>query len=541
MNIKFVSVSLMTIGLGFGACNQGGEKTLDNRHSGTSGSGSHSNGDGSGSKAKSHGGFRLAAPSLPATLDASKFVIVLFGNNGPCIALSSSEPLQATVSSLQPGLGGMCLLQQIVSPYAPGVNLGINNLIPGKYQVGLGLLNSSNKLIQFGIQPVEVASGATTQVTIQLQNVEAQPRGGIDIAIKQPGTSEDLPASTVLAFASPELNQKVSSCGKVSLSLRDQLNSPIVNRSSSDVRFSPWTNSTTGKFYSDPACATPITTAAVSINQNATDIFFADTTVGVYSIGAIIDPSQKVQGPSPQKVQITPRVVSDSLGLYIVTPILNQSTNACGAVTFGLRDISTGLPLVTAQATEFKPISTSAAGQFFSDGSCTTKISGAVIAANNSDLTLYYADQSAGSPVLSATAEPVFGIRLIKSLQASIYTPGTSKMALAIVSPPLRQIPGSCGAVTYRILYENGESVANYANRVVFSPTTTSAFGQFFSDAACQVKLGVGVIPAYQGGVTLYYCDAVTGTPQLSSYVDSSLGFLASPSQTVLIAPAGTL
>lgn len=421
MRINIILCAFVSAGLGFVACNQGGDHAIDTRQAVATDSKPASGDAGAASKKKERSGFRLAAPSLPSNIDASKFVIVLFGKGGSCIALSSQEPLAGMVASLTPTLGGMCLMQQIASPYAPGVNLGINNILAGSYRVGLGVLNSSNILIQFGIQSVEVSAGVTNQVTIQLQNVGSLPRGNIDISVKQADPAPVATAPAVLAIASLPLDQTVGTCGRVSFSLRDALNTPTLNQTGSVISFNPLTTSTTGKFYADANCSVPTSASAVAVNQNSVDIYYSDNVAGIYSISATVDPILKFSNTFAQQIRIN----------------------------------------------------------------------------SSSDTTL--------------------------------------KMTLGIVSPPLRQPPGSCGPVSYRVVYESGVAVSNFASGVVFSPTTTSVFGQFFSDASCLVRLGVGTIPAYQGGVTIYYSDAVTGSPQLSAVVDAHLGFAASPSQTVLI------
>ena len=208
---------------------------------------------------------------------------------------------------------------------------------------------------------------------------------------------------------------------------------------------------------------------------------------------------------------------------------VTQSVNACGPVTIALEDVSN--KVTTASAAETMTLaSTSANGAFYSDATCSTKVTTAQLSVGASSVALYYKDSVAGAPTLSA--KDGAGLNLTAASATATIQTGAASM-LAFTQANLVQHVNDCGAVTIG-LEDSGSNPATAASLEKVTLATTSAGGAFYSDTLCQTVITSAQIAATGSNVVVYYKDTAAGSPTLTASDNSGLA-LSGATETAII------
>lgn len=95
--------------------------------------------------------------------------------------------------------------------------------------------------------------------------------------------------------------------------------------------------------------------------------------------------------------------------LAIVSAALSEKVDVCGALTIETEDPN-GVAAPVANALSLLLASNSATGAFFSDNTCTTSVTSVNLAAQGSQVTVYYKDSAVGTPVLSVSGQAASGL-----------------------------------------------------------------------------------------------------------------------------------
>ena len=274
-------------------------------------------------------------------------------------------------------------------------------------------------------------------------------------------------------------------------------------------------------FYSDAACTLGITGVSVQPGRNTASFYWKGITPGsdvLTATGDLRGTGTNTSGTQTETVR--PK-------LAFTSTALNLPAGTCSpAIVLQSQDGAGGAWPATA-ATNINLSTTSGAGQFFSNLSCTSSITGITLPLSSSSVNVYYKDTRAGSPALSASASGYAG-----ASQGETILPGTPYQ-LAFSSTA--QVVGRtlCSAATTLVLQDQyGNNTTNTVARTI-NLSSSSAAMIFTSDAACGTQLPSSQItlPANAASVSFYFSDGNQGLP----IITASCGGLLSANQTETI------
>jgi hypothetical protein len=161
--------------------------------------------------------------------------------------------------------------------------------------------------------------------------------------------------------------------------------------------------------------------------------------------------------------------------------------------------------------------SSSGTGKFYSNNTCSTQISGTTIPSSASSATLYYADTTTGSPMITASGTGAF--TSAPSQQETVL--GAAPTKLVFTSSSISVTAGSCGGaitITSEDNFGNASSPVNKAESIALSSNSTGT-ATFFSNNSCTVPIpgNTANIPKSVTSTTFYYEDTKVGTPAITA------------------------
>ncbi|HVE88026.1 MAG TPA: hypothetical protein VND93_34450, partial [Myxococcales bacterium] len=286
------------------------------------------------------------------------------------------------------------------------------------------------------------------------------------------------------------------------------------------------TSSSGGRFYSDAACTTQITSVSIAAGALSANFYWKDTTPG--------SPTLTLSNTSPgltaatQVETVLPKLVFTSAAQNLVagqcsapTTVQSQDGNAAGWNTSTSKTINLS--------------TTSPAGPFFSDPACTVSISTVTMAAGTNAVTFYWKDTKAGSPTLTATATGYASGSQTQTIRPDVPALLNFTTAAQTVGA------GLCSAVTTVEQEDTYGNAATQATSRSVSLLSTSATTRFYSDSACTAQITsvtIGASPAT--AASFYWKDAVA--PQALTLTARSGGLLdGTQNETVSVGAATRL
>lgn len=342
---------------------------------------------------------------------------------------------------------------------------------------------------------------------------------GLSSATSTPFDISPAPASQLVFGTAPQ-SLVAGACSPAATAVaQDALGnaSPVAAATAVDLS----STSSGATFYSDPGCATAVTSVTLNAGQSAVSLYWKDTAAGA--------PTLTAQASGLGQVSQAQQVVNAApAALAFVTPPGTAAAGACSSVaTVQSRD-PFGNPAPLSSATAVTWASTSSAGGFFSDPSCLVAVTGAVISAGASTASFYYADTAAGAPSLDAS-----GGGFTRASQVWTINPGPPRR-LAFAGPPPALLAGDCSGALLIEAQDDYGNRSSVSAALQLTLSSTSSGGSFYATASCGGALGSATLPQGQATATVYYRDTRSGTAQLRA---TAAGFTDATS-TVTVLPA---
>jgi hypothetical protein len=211
--------------------------------------------------------------------------------------------------------------------------------------------------------------------------------------------------------------------------------------------------------------------------------------------------------------------------------VASFTTSACALFNLTSRD-AFGNPSAVSANTTFNLSGAGTNGAFYSDSTCSTTATNAVISNGSSNIVFYYRKTSTGSTSLTATLStpttPALG-SASKNVTVALSTPAK----LGVV-PTATGTTVSCNSVDINVLDSSDNSVnATSALTVNLSGTGSATF---FSDAACSTSASNVPITIGSNSATAYMRKTSVGTSTITA---SATGMASGTgSITISLAPA---
>jgi hypothetical protein len=213
-----------------------------------------------------------------------------------------------------------------------------------------------------------------------------------------------------------------------------------------------------------------------------------------------------------------------------LTGVASFTTSSCALFNLNVRDLY-GNPSNISADTTFTLSGAGTNGTFYSNATCSTASTSAVVASGSPGVSFYYRQTTPGSATLVATltspATPALG-SASRNITVAISTP--AKIGLAA---PATGTTISCNAVNVNILDASDNSV-NATSSVTVNLSGSSS--SFFSNSTCATGASSVVIPAGSNTATMYMRRTSVGTATLTG---SATGMASgSTSINITLAPA---
>ena len=183
-------------------------------------------------------------------------------------------------------------------------------------------------------------------------------------------------------------------------------------------------STSTGKFFSDAACSTQITTSAIAVGSSTASFFYDDTGIG----------SPVITAASTGLTSVTQ--TETVTGLRFGSAAFSVPVNTCStAISLQSANSQGSGPTSLTQATTINLSSSPASGKFYSDAACTTQITSTTISpaidAGHDSQNFFYENTTAGSPTLTASA----GTASAQQTESVVTPPSISKAFGAAMIP----------------------------------------------------------------------------------------------------------
>ena len=432
---------------------------------------------------------------------------------------------QLQLTALPAGMDYSCVSQSLEVLYQAGQTITSNPVASGTYLVMVSLEDKSNGILERGSATVTLVAGVAQTLTIALNDVRTGASAGNTTVTITGGAAGPVPAPaaaapTQLAFLPTSLTEDVGACGALAINLADAAGNLAAAPVAENITLS--TTSVGGAFYSDAACTAAAAPVQIALGASSTTVYYKDGTAGTPTLTAAADAA----------ASLTAATLNASINVGTATKLVFsptvpiQNVGDCGSFTLSLVDANNN-PAVATAAESATLASTSQGGAFFSDNACTTALTAAPIAANASNVAIYYKDTVAGNPTLSATDASNL------NLTAATETALINNYKLVFVGNTLTQNSGDCGILTI-----GSEDVAGNVYTtpaaVTVNLSSSATTGAFYADNACATAITTIQEPSGSSTIAVYYKDTAAGTPTLSAAEGSSLGWVGA-SQTAQI------
>ncbi|MHB8872469.1 MAG: MopE-related protein, partial [Myxococcaceae bacterium] len=273
-------------------------------------------------------------------------------------------------------------------------------------------------------------------------------------------------------------------------------------------------------FYSDPTCATAVTSRVIAADSASQSFYFRGTRAGPVTVTAAI-------GGFTSGIQVETVNVLPPNELVFTTGAQSRVAGICSALaTLEVRDSFGNVSPVAAGATVGLTAAPSTGFLFYSDATCVTAVTGVPIAPNGSTAGFYFRGTATGAVVVTAAATGLGSVG-----QTETVTPAAA-FRLTFLSAAQTLTAGDCsGPVTVRALDSFGNpSPVSGATTVTFTGGVS-----FYNNSTCTAADDTVSIP--NGGTTsapaMYFSSTAAG----SVAVTASAPLLAAATQTEVIEP----
>ena len=346
--------------------------------------------------------------------------------------------------------------------------------------------------------------------------------GALSSAPTQQETVTPAPASRV-AFTSAPFVLTAGSFGEVTLELQDSSGNSAAAVSPQTISLT--TTSAGGSFFATPLSTTSLTSVVFATGQSTISFYYFDTAAGTPALAAV--DAAFSSAPAAQQETVTPAPTSQ-VAFTSAPLVLTAGTR--GEVTISLED-QFGNPTGSESPETISLSSTSSAGSFFATQTSTTSLTSLNLAADQSTVSFYYSDTTAGTPALTAVGP----FSSAPPTQRETVTAATASRVV-ITSADLTVAAGTRGQVTIELEDQFGNA-APASSQQTIDLSSTSAAGRFFATPTSTIAINSDVIGAGQTSASAYYGDTAAGTWVVTA-ADTALGSAPNQQETVTPGPA---
>ncbi len=322
-----------------------------------------------------------------------------------------------------------------------------------------------------------------------------------------PGT----PSQLALMGPSPST---VGDCRAYSVSSKDSMGFAAPVSSASAINLSTTGG---GQFYSDSACTSQTTSVVINSGQSSAVAYFKSAASGSFVLTA---DNSSVWTSGTLNLTIDPLPQTK---LTLTKPALSSAV--CTAVSVTARDSLNNAVNVSSNLS--LTVSSTGAGQFYSDMACSSASSSFVIPSGQSQVTAYFKDNTAESVTITASSAGLSSDVWSTSVSAG------SPNKLAFLGLSAASV-GECLSYDLRVLDAQNNLSAVNANTTVNFAGLGSA--KVYSDAGCTTQVSGVVIPTSNSQKSVYLKSSVAESLTITA---SSTG-LTSTTHSLALSPLGS-
>jgi hypothetical protein len=447
------------------------------------------------------------------------------------IASSTASPA-VTVSTSLRGVAVRFVKISGLSPSTPSVPTGKTQ----QFTAGLGFANGTARTWTVnGMPPVSGVSGNISTVgTIDSTGLYTAPAtvpaGTVKIGVTSPEAppiSNFYPLTTTvtitpsqLAFTSTAVTVTAGVCSTgITVQSQDSSNAPANPSTTETLALA--SGSTGGTFYSDNACATPISTTTIPTTTNSATFFYKDTKAGAPTI--MVTGSGSFAATATQSETVNPAAASN---LVFTNTALTLTAGACSTgITVQSQD-SLGNPSNPASAETLALASNSAGATFYFDNACTIPITSTMIPTSANSSTFFYKDTKAASPTITVTGSGAFAATATQN--ETVNAAAASK--LVFTNTPVTVTAGVCSTGITVQSQDTFGNPSNPGSAEALALASSSTGATFYSNNTCAATITSTSIATVANSVTFFYKDIKAGSPAIM--VTGSGAFSATVSQT---------
>ena len=211
-------------------------------------------------------------------------------------ASGSATNLPSVDVTLSGASASSCVVKDVTLSLASLSQLSVTGLPSGQFDVTVTLEDASGNALEQGSSVVQITNGQATNANISLSPLPAPASGSVNITIQQVVGD---PAK--LGFLAA-LSQAANACGVVKIAALDANGnqSPL----SAALTLNLSSSSTTGVFYSDASCASPVTSVSIAAGSATATVYYKDTATGAPSL-TIADPSSAGLGSATEAATVS--------------------------------------------------------------------------------------------------------------------------------------------------------------------------------------------------------------------------------------------
>jgi len=331
-----------------------------------------------------------------------------------------------------------------------------------------------------------------------------------------------------LGFSTAPQTVAAGNCsGVMTVQARDGAGSPVAVSSATAISLSA-TPSTGFLFYSDTSCTSPVASATIAAGTAAASFFFRGTLVGSVNVTAAAA-SLSSASQAESVIAGPPAALAFTSAAQLVT------AGACSAPVRVEVEDAFGNPTAVSLATAVTLSASPASGfAFFSDGNCTSAVTGVNVAAGASFSGFFFRGTVAGAVAISGSSLP-----LTSAGQSETIAAGPAS-TLAFSTTPQVLAAGGCSSaatVQARDAFGNPANVST-STTVALSASPSAGF-LLFAGTGCAPPGASVSIPAGADSVSFSFGGTTAGGVTVSA-TTTSLGS-ASQTEAILAGPPASL
>ncbi len=442
----------------------------------------------------------------------------------PAVALAFTTPPRTAAAGACSGAVELALVDEFGAPSAAGADLPLE--LTASQTVGFGLFQDPACASPLA-STVTLAAGEGS-ARLYFQGTRA---GAVTLTAASAGLAEASQAEAVqagapehLAFTSAAQVVSAASCSApLDLELQDAYGNPAPAPAAAAIALAA-APAAGFQFFSDAACATPVTQLPVASGASGARLHVMGTAAGVVTVTA----SSGGLTDAVQDVRVNPEGFATKLSF--VTPPRAARAGSCSELVTVQTQDSFGNAVAGVGAVQVTLGAAPAAGfTFFLDDTCTSPASTQIITAGNSNRTFYFAGSAAGSITVTASSPG-----LTSAAQVQLVT-SADPARLAFSTPPRTVASGACSAaLTVQLQDALGNPAADVAPRAVDVSLAPAGGGSLYSDATCATAVSTANLAAGASSLSVYLRGGTAGPLTVTA---QSAGLTpASQGQTVVAA-----